>query len=268
MNAQQVSTALRNKFNDRRRYAMAEEVGLTTGGARRRLDMIVADCYNSNGYRVDGFEIKVSTADLRRELADPDKHIAFFEVIDYYTLVCPPKVVEPVLDIIPKKWGILIVNDDGTTRYKRRPLALQDKRPEDRRIPRGFFASFVRAIQEKQPSKQELDAEYERGFREGTEENRRKYDFNKSRVQREIKKLDQYDQLIARFNIYGDDVDKIMDEFESFRKLNRAHLMWALNSSISSLEQMKKYLEGNCDGHEDRVLSEVRQGSETGQSRR
>ena len=245
MNAYEVRKALRNKFNDRRRYAMAEEVGLTTGGARRRIDMIVADCYNSNGYRVDGFEIKVSTADLRRELADPDKHIAFFDVIDYYTLACPAKVVEPVLDIIPKTWGILIVNDDGTTRYKRRPLALQDKRPEDRRIPRGFFASFVRAIQEKQPSKQELDAEYERGFKEGADENCRRYDYNKGRVQREIDKLNQYDKLMARFGIYGDDVDKIMDEFEAFRKLNRTHLLWALNSSINSLEQMKQYLEGS-----------------------
>lgn len=268
MDTYQVIMALRKRFNDRRRYAIAEEVGLTTGYARRRLDMIVADCYNSNGYRLDGFEIKVSTADLRRELADPDKHVAFFEVIDYYTLVCPPKVVEPVLDIIPKNWGILVVNDDGTTRYKRRPLALQDKRPEDRRIPRGFFASFVRAIQEKQPSKQELDAEYDRGFKEGGEEHRRRFDYNKSRVQREIKKLDQYDKLMARFGIYGDDVDKIMDEFESFRKLNKPHLMWALNSSISSLEKMKKYLEGNCDEHEDRVLSEMRQSSETDQSRR
>ena len=52
---------------------------------------------------------------------------------------------------------------------------------------------------------------------------------------------------MARFGIYGDDVDKIMDEFEAFRKLNRTHLLWALNSSINSLEQMKQYLEGKGD---------------------
>lgn len=244
MNAYEVRKALRNKFNDRRRYAIAEEVGLTTGYARRRLDMIVADCYNSNGYRLDGFEIKVSTADLRRELADPDKHIAFFEVIDYYTLVCPPKVVEPVLDIIPKTWGILVVNDDGTTRYKRRPLALKDERPEDKRIPRGFFASFVRAIQEYKPSQREMDAEYERGVKDGEENQRRRDGYDMRRVQKEKEKLDEYAKLLNRFGIYGDNIDEIMDEFEAFRKLNKKHLMWALNSSISSLEQMKKYLEG------------------------
>ena len=244
MNAYEVRKALRNKFNDRRRYAIAEEVGLTTGYARRRLDMIVADCYNSNGYRLDGFEIKVSTADLRRELADPDKHIAFFEVIDYYTLVCPPKVVEPVLEIIPKTWGILVVNDDGTTRYKRRPLALKDESPEGKRIPRGFFASFVRAIQEYRPSQQEMDAEYERGVKDGEENQRRRDGYDMRRVQKEKEKLDEYAKLLNRFSIYGDNIDEIMDEFEAFRKLNKKHLMWALNSSISSLEQMKKYLEG------------------------
>lgn len=268
MDTHQVIMALRKRFNDKRRYAIAEEVGLTTGYARRRLDMIVADCYNSNGYRLDGFELKVSTADLRRELADPDKHVAFFEVIDYYTLVCPPQVVEPVLDIIPKKWGILIVNDDGTTRYKRRPLALKDESPKDRRIPRGFFASFVRAIQEFKPSQQEMDAEYERGVKDGEENQRRRDGYDMRRVQKEKDKLDEYAKLLERFSIYGGNIDEIMDEFESFRKLNKTHLMWALNSSISSLEKMKKYLEGNCDEHEDRVLSEMRQSSETDQSRR
>lgn len=91
---------MRNRFSDHRRYAIAEEVGLTTGFSHRRLDMMVLDCYESNGFRIDGIEIKVSTGDLRRELQDPEKHIAFFDVIDYYTLATPAKVVEPLIDVI------------------------------------------------------------------------------------------------------------------------------------------------------------------------
>ena len=49
MNAGEVRAAMRKKFNDTRRYAIAEEVGLTTGFSHRRLDMMVLDCYNSNG---------------------------------------------------------------------------------------------------------------------------------------------------------------------------------------------------------------------------
>lgn len=244
MNAYDVRKALRSRYSDHRRYAVAEEVGLTTGAARRRLDMIVADCYASNGFRVDGFEIKVSTADLRRELEDPDKHIAFFDVIDYYTLACPAKVMTPdVLALIPKKWGIFIVYENGTTKTRRRPLALQDIRPEDRRIPRGFFASFVRSIQEMQPSEQELKAEYKKGLEEGEEQFRRRYDFQKDYVRNNMAKLEQYDKLMARFLAYGQDADKIMDEFEAFRKLNIKNMLWEVNSSISSLERMKQYLE-------------------------
>lgn len=43
---------LRMKFDDHRRYAVAEEVGNQTGYQRRRLDMVVVDVYESNGYSV------------------------------------------------------------------------------------------------------------------------------------------------------------------------------------------------------------------------
>lgn len=243
MDTRQVRAALKKKFSDSRRYALAEEVGLTTGYSHRRIDMIVADCYNSNGYRVDGFEIKVSTSDLRRELADPEKHIAFFDVIDFFTLACPAKVVDPVLDIIPKKWGILIVNDDGTTRYKRRPLALQDEKL-DRKIPRGFFASFVRAIQERQPAQQELDEQYERGVKEGEESQRRRDEYNMSRVKREIDKLEKYDRMMSRFMLYCEDIDKIMDEFEAFRRINPQRAISMADNTIKALEKMKELLMG------------------------
>ena len=142
----EVREALKKRFNDHRRYAIAEEVGLTTGFSHRRLDFMVLDCYWSNGFRIDGFEIKVSTSDLRRELADPEKHIAFFDIIDYYTLAVPAGVADPLMDIIPKKWGILIINEDGSTRYKRKPLALEDQHT-NRPVPRGFLAEITRSIQ-------------------------------------------------------------------------------------------------------------------------
>ena len=60
MTAYEISAAMKKRFSDGRRYAVAEEVGLKTGGGCRRLDMIVMDCYWSNGFRIDGFEYKVS----------------------------------------------------------------------------------------------------------------------------------------------------------------------------------------------------------------
>lgn len=243
MTAGEVRTALRKRFCDTRRYALAEEVGLTTGYSHRRLDMIVLDCYWSNGFRIDGFEIKVSASDLRRELEDPEKHIAFFDVLDYYTLAVPPGIVDPVFDVIPKKWGILIVNEDGTTRYRRKPLALEDKKA-DRDVPRGFLASITRAIQSHQPSAEELQQEYERGRQETKERLEREWERRNVRVAQEAEKLKAYDELSMRFRLYGDDAAKAMDEFEAFRKLDVSWVQSSIETTINHLKRVEKALSG------------------------
>lgn len=244
MTANDVRAALRTKYHDARQYAIAEEVGLTTGFSHRRLDMMVLDCYNSNGFRIDGFEIKVSTSDLRRELEDPEKHVAFFDVIDYYTLAVPAGVADPLMDIIPKKWGILIVNEDGTTRFKRKPLALEDRKA-DKAVPRGFLASITRAIQSREPAEQELRKEYERGKAEGKSEAERHRGYMADRIQREAAKLEAYDKLCTRFSLYRDDeVEKVMDEFEAFRKLNIDWLRSDITGTINRLAKLRDTLGG------------------------
>ncbi len=243
MTAEDIRAALRAKYSDHRRFAVAEEVGLTTGFSHRRLDVMVLDCYYSNGFRIDGFEIKVSTSDLRRELEDPEKHIAFFDVIDYYTIAVPAGVVEPLMEIIPKNWGILIVSEDGSTRYKRKPLALQDKKA-DRAIPRGFLASITRSIQGRQPADQELRKEYERGLTEGKEEAERHRGYMVDRVAKEAAKLEAYDKLSSRFRIWGDNVDEIMDEFEAFRKLDVGWVRSNISGTIKQLQKLEEQLGG------------------------
>ena len=243
MTATDVRIALRNRYSDHRRYALAEEVGLTTGYSHRRLDMMVLDCYGCNGFRIDGFEIKVSTADLRRELEDPEKHIAFFDIIDYYTLVAPAGVVDPLMDIIPKKWGILIVNEDGSTRQKRKALALEDRKA-DRAVPRGFLASIVRSIQQRQPSAEELKKEYERGYKEGEENRNRHIAYMSSRVEKEAAKLEEYDRLQLRFNLWGEKMEETLDEFEAFRKIDPTYIKHTLKHAIEQLTAMQKILNG------------------------
>lgn len=247
MTAEEVRAALRKRYNDSRRYAIAEEVGLTTGFSHRRLDMMVLDCYFSNGFRIDGFEIKVSTADLRRELEDPEKHIAFFDVIDYYTLATPSGVVDPILDIIPKRWGILIVNEDGSTRMKRKPLALEDKKA-DKPVPRGFFASVTRAIQARQPADEELREAFERGKKEGAERVTREQRYLTERLASQADKITAYDQLCSRFRLYGDDVEEAMNDFEEFRKLDLFYVRTNIQNTITRLEKLKTVLGGKDDG--------------------
>ncbi len=243
MDANDIRRALRKRYSDSRRFAVAEEVGLTTGFSHRRMDMMVLDCYNSNGFRIDGFEIKISTSDLRRELEDPEKHTAFFDVIDYYTLAVPAGVAEPLIDVIPQKWGIMIVNENGGTRIKRRPLALEDRKA-DKAVPREFFAAVTRAIQGRQPAAQEIQEAYTKGLEEGRKRAEQMADYLTARVKRESEKLDAYEKLQDRFRIWqGDDIDKIMDEFEAFRRMDPEMIREYINGTIKRLETITKCLD-------------------------
>ena len=240
MTAEDVSNALKKRFEDTSHYAVVEEVGLKTGYSHRRLDMIVLDCWESSGYRIDGIEIKVSTGDLRRELQDPEKHIAFFDRIDYYTLACPAGVVEPLLDVIPKKWGIIIVYENGTSRYKRRPLALEDKKT-DRALPRGFVAGIIRKVMDHRASEGELLKEYERGRAAEKEES----EYMLRRVKEQSDKIDAYDELMFRFGTWScESIEEAMAEFEAFRKVRLKYAIEDISDCIKSLQKIKSYIEG------------------------
>ena len=239
--AEDIRSALRKKYSDYRRFAIAEEVGLTTGFSHRRLDMMILDCYWSNGFRIDGFEIKISASDLRRELEDPEKHVAFFDVIDYYTLAVPAGVVDSLLDVIPPKWGILIVNKDGSTRYKKRPLALKDEKA-DRPVPRGFLASITRSIQERQPSSEELRREYERGLKDGEEKANRHRGYMEDRIKKEYEKLEAYDQIQLRFRLWGNNANEKMDAFEAFQKMDLSNVAANIRRAADALKSMQEFL--------------------------
>lgn len=242
MNAQEVCNAICQKFSDTRQYAIATEVGLSTGGSRRRIDMVIVNCYNSNSFRIDGIEIKVSKADLRRELEDPDKHVAFFDLLDYYTLACPEGIAD--LSLLPPKWGLLVVSDDGRAYYRRKPLVLHDS--INRTVSRGFFAGYVRAIQQYSPSAKALAAEYDRGVKDGIAQEKRHMRYQQERLSREVERLERLDQLERRFNLWGDNCEEKLNEFERFRSANPDWAVTSIKSTISRLEGLLKVFAGDA----------------------
>lgn len=241
MNAQEVCNAICQKFSDSRQYAIATEVGLTTGGSRRRIDMVIVNCYNSNSFRIDGIEIKVSKADLRRELEDPDKHVAFFELIDYYTLACPKGIAD--LNLLPPKWGLIEVDERGAW-YRRKPLALHDE--VNRTVTRGFFAGYVRAIQQYSPSKEALNAEYRRGFDDGINHEKRRFAFEQERLTKNIDKLDRLDELERRFRLWGDNYDERLEAFERFQKADTTWMAQTIKRAVEQLTKLLGVLEGDA----------------------
>lgn len=150
--ADDIHELLSIRYEDIGRYVCAAEVGNGTGGlARRHVDFMAVHCWDSDNFKIEAFEIKISKSDLKRELEDPSKHNVFFADIDFFWIVAPDYVLDDI-SLLPSKWGVMkVVRKDGKLELKvaRKPVALNDEHVRDRKISRPFMASLCRAINTK-----------------------------------------------------------------------------------------------------------------------
>lgn len=148
--ADDILSLLAERYGDAQKYACATEVSPRTGAWNRRIDFLAAHCWESESFNIEGFEIKISKSDMKRELMEPDKHACFFDDIDYYWMVAPDYVLDD-LSILPNKWGVMKVvsDEDGKLSLKicRKPICLHDDKINSRKCSRPFLASLCRAIQ-------------------------------------------------------------------------------------------------------------------------
>ena len=122
------------------------EVPDATGfDAKRRIDAIAIGCWPSRGLYVHAIEIKVTRADLKRELFDPEKAEAIAKHCDEFYIAAPVGVVENV-DDLPPEWGLLEVRGEKTFKVR----AGKRRKKKDSAMPREFFAAVVRAVVEQQ----------------------------------------------------------------------------------------------------------------------
>ncbi len=143
------------------RYVVMEEVAPGTGwSSSRYADVLVLSCWRSDGHRLDGYEIKASRTDLKRELADPAKHHAIARYCDSWTLVVWDRSILIGLTI-PETWGILVAGDDDLHKIKK-PAKLQ---PEV--WPKAFVCSLVRNAFQQSPGAAYLARACEASYREG-----------------------------------------------------------------------------------------------------
>lgn len=237
--AEDVRTLLRARFNDTRRYALATEVGNATGSEQtRRLDMVVVDCYRSNGYSIEGIEVKVSKADLRRELQDSSKHNVFFDSLDYYSLAAPEDIID--MDIIPPKWGIYAVKrlQDGNLHLyaKRKPLSLHDERQPV--IDRAFAVCLMRALSCQSPTKAQLDEARREGEKKGWQQ--AKDELSRTHGVREVErmreKLAAYEKLYEKCGFWGAwSIEHGIEVFEKYRAVDLESIERQLTSVQDSI---------------------------------
>lgn len=237
-------TLLRDKFSDNRRYALAEEVGNKTGYQRRRLDMVVVDVYQSNGYSLEGIEIKVSKSDLRRELQDSSKHNIFFDDLDYYSLAAPSGIIDK--DLIPKHWGIYAAKfKDGewTLRTVRKPCSLHDIGSPG--VSRPFFACLARALSCQSPTEKMLYSERQKGIKEGIEQEKRHAGYLLREAESNLEKLKAYEKLFEECRLWG--ADSIERGIERFKAFEEADLDWLPSSLDLLIERATKVRESLPD---------------------
>lgn len=252
--ASDIRSLLHERFNDTRRFAVATEVGNATGAEQnRRLDMVVVDCYKSNSYSIEGIEIKVSKADLRRELQDSSKHNVFFDSLDYYSLAAPEEIID--MDLIPPKWGIYAVKrlpDGGLHLYaKRKPLSLHDERQPV--IDRAFAVCLMRALSCQSPTKAQLNEAHEKGRQKGWRQANE--ELSRTRASMEIErmreKLAAYDKLYEKCEFWGAfDIERGIETFEKYRGVRLDLLEGQLQRLRDDLSKTLDVITGEAGGEE------------------
>lgn len=149
---------------DRPRYVTAVQVNSGAGYSySRRLDAIVFDTWPGEGLTLHGLEIKTTKADLRRELQNSRKRADWSPHLDYFSIVAPKGIVD--LKILPPKWGLFLLTDEGELRARRKPLLLHDE--GRRNISRSMAAAFMRALVARSLSEEATAAAFDRGFESG-----------------------------------------------------------------------------------------------------
>jgi hypothetical protein len=143
MKSSEIIEALRKKFCSPQWVVLTEfqaEPGYTRSNGKR-MDALVVNVWESGamGNALLGVEIKVSRADFKNELKDPNKTLETYKYCDATYLACPKNLVGE-LELPPYFHGLIEVGDDGVVFWWQRDRFKIKKDP----LPRCFFGSVAR----------------------------------------------------------------------------------------------------------------------------
>lgn len=132
-----------------RSYVVIEECAPGTGWrhANRYADVLALSVWPSKGLTLDGYEIKASRADLKKELSDLSKHEAVARYCDTWTLVVWDETV--LVEGIPETWGIVTTREGEHARELVTQRKATKRTPEE--WPRSFVCALVRNASEQSP---------------------------------------------------------------------------------------------------------------------
>lgn len=135
--ASDINAAIKAKYSDEQ-WRVWFEVSQSTGAqSGRRADAVVMNIWPSKAYQLHVFEVKVSRADFKNEMADLTKWKAVGRFSDFFWLACPVGLVD--VAEVPEEWGLMELTKGGLRIKKQAPARSPDE------LDRGFAASLLRA---------------------------------------------------------------------------------------------------------------------------
>lgn len=142
MTAADVINALASKYRAPE-YAFLTEVRNSVGFSSkvRTADAMAMSLWPSRGLYMTGFEVKVSRADWKKELEQPEKAEELARFCKMWFVACPEKMINK--DEVPPGWGLIHVKDDGGLKYIKPAPEHQSTEPTWM-----FFASLMRDVVE------------------------------------------------------------------------------------------------------------------------
>lgn len=187
-------------------YAFLTEVRNSVGFSSkvRTADAMAMSLWPSRGLYMTGFEVKVSRADWKKELEQPEKAEELARFCKMWFVACPDKMIDK--DEVPPGWGLIYVKDDGTLKYVR-------PAPEHPAVEPTWmlFASLMRDVVETWVPSTLVDQRIEAASRERMARRIEQEGYELKEAKRQLEKLREN---IAAFEAEsGVKIDRYSDHF-------------------------------------------------------
>ncbi len=165
MTTNELFSRLYSKYN-RSGYLFFDELSNATGAlANRRADAAVLGIWPSTGYALQGFEIKVSKADLDKEINDVEKWEAIGKYCDRWWLVVSDKSIVD-MQRLPAVWGVMYPTKMRLKVY--RPAPKLTPEPWAKRFAISMILNYGKTFErEKLQQDRSLNSKYQEGYADG-----------------------------------------------------------------------------------------------------
>ena len=192
--------ALRDYYESKREeWMVLSRVRSSTGyvEVHRYADALAINLWQSSGCPLHGFEIKISRADLVKELTHPEKSSEIKQFCNHWWLIVPnAKLLRD--GELPDDWGLMTLRGSNLVIRKAAPPLKNEP------VDSAFLASLLRSAYRQTPNQDEVKEAERRGFRKGKDATSEKVTLKigRDQVQRLSKLRDRLDIAIQEYHTF------------------------------------------------------------------